>query len=110
MTQFEVAQILAASDGITREEMDAFAAESHRRAHESWESGHFAAEMVPVPDQDAEGVETDAILDRDEGIRPETDRRDAGRARTGGQVGPRSGAGHHRRATPRRCPTARRPC
>ena len=32
MTQFEVAQILADRFGITREAMDAFAAESHRRA------------------------------------------------------------------------------
>ena len=72
MTQFEVAQILARREGITREEMDALAAESHRRAHESWESGHFAAETVPVPIRTPEGVETDAILDRDEGIRPES--------------------------------------
>ena len=52
--------------------MDALAAESHRRAHESWESGHFAAETLPVPIRTPEGVDTDAILDRDEGIRPES--------------------------------------
>jgi len=72
MTQFEVAQILARREGITREEMDAYAAESHRRAHESWESGHFAAETVPVPIRSPEGTDTDAVLDRDEGIRPES--------------------------------------
>jgi acetyl-CoA acetyltransferase family protein len=72
MTQFEVAQILAREEGITREEMDALAAESHRRAHESWESGHFGAETVPVPLKDEDGRTTDAVLDRDEGIRPES--------------------------------------
>ena len=46
MTQFEVSQILADRDGITREDMDAFSAESHRRAHENWENGHFDAEVL----------------------------------------------------------------
>jgi len=72
MTQFEVAQILARREGITREEMDAYSAESHRRAHANWESGHFAAETVPVPIRTPEGVDGDAVLDRDEGIRPES--------------------------------------
>ncbi len=72
MTQFEVAQILARREGISREAMDALAAESHRRAHENWENGHFAAETLPVPIKDADGTTTDAILDRDEGIRPES--------------------------------------
>ncbi len=72
MTQFEVAQILARQDGVSREAMDAFAAESHRRAHESWENGHFGNETVPVPVKDDQGRSTDVVLDRDEGIRPET--------------------------------------
>ncbi|HVN51413.1 MAG TPA: thiolase family protein [Acidimicrobiales bacterium] len=72
MTQFEVAQILARREGITREEMDAYAAESHRRAHESWETGHFAAETVAVPIRTPEGTESGAVLERDEGIRPES--------------------------------------
>ena len=72
MTQFEVAQILARRDGIGRQDMDAFAAESHRRAHASWESGHFAGETVPVPIKDGEGHVTDSVLERDEGIRPES--------------------------------------
>jgi acetyl-CoA acyltransferase len=72
MTQFEVAQILADKDGIGRDEMDAYAAESHRRAQAAWDSGHFAGEVVPVPVNDAEGNVTDAELRQDEGIRPET--------------------------------------
>ena len=37
--QFWVAQVLADRFGVTREEMDAFALESHRRAAESTDSG-----------------------------------------------------------------------
>jgi acetyl-CoA acetyltransferase family protein len=71
-TQFEVSQILAERYGITREDMDAYAVESHRRAQENWDNGHFARETVPVPRKDDEGRETGEILDRDEGIRPES--------------------------------------
>jgi acetyl-CoA acetyltransferase family protein len=56
------AELLADEFGITREEQDAFAVASHRRA-EAWDAGVFDAEIVPVP-----GVE----LRRDEGIRPDS--------------------------------------
>ena len=71
-TQFEVSQILAERYEITREDMDAFSVESHRRAHENWENGHFARETVSVPRRDGEGNETGEMLERDEGIRPES--------------------------------------
>jgi acetyl-CoA acetyltransferase family protein len=70
--QFWVAQELAKRYGITREDMDAYAAESHRRAWESTESGFFASEIVPVPIKDENGEITADVLDRDEGIRPAT--------------------------------------
>jgi acetyl-CoA acetyltransferase family protein len=72
MTQFEVAQILADKHGITRDEMDEFAARSHRRAHDNTVNGHFAREIVPVPVRDADGRDTGEVLTVDEGIRPET--------------------------------------
>jgi acetyl-CoA acyltransferase len=72
MMQFEVAQILADRFGITRDDMDAFAVESHRRAHENTENGHFAREIVPVPLKDADGERTGATMTADEGIRPTT--------------------------------------
>jgi acetyl-CoA acyltransferase len=72
MTQFEVAQILAGKWGISREEMDAFAVESHRRAQVATESGAFATEIVPVPVRDDEGNETGEVMEADEGIRPGT--------------------------------------
>jgi acetyl-CoA acetyltransferase family protein len=68
-TQFEVSQILAARWKIGREDMDAYAVESHRRAAESTDSGHFATEIVPVPRRDEHGVETGELVEHDEGIR-----------------------------------------
>ena len=67
--QFRVAQVLADRWKISREDMDAYALESHRRAAEAWDSGHFAKEAVPVPIRDEEGRETGALLETDEGIR-----------------------------------------
>ena len=69
--QFWVAQVLADKYGVSREEMDAFALESHRRAAANAESGWFAQESVPVPLRDAEGNATGALLEADEGIRPQ---------------------------------------
>jgi acetyl-CoA acetyltransferase family protein len=67
--QFWVAQVLADKFGITRDEMDAYALESHRRAAENTDSGHFAREIVPVPLIDDDGNLTDNVLVADEGIR-----------------------------------------
>jgi acetyl-CoA C-acetyltransferase len=39
---------VAAKHGITREEQDAFALNSHRRATAAWEEGRFDAEVIPV--------------------------------------------------------------
>src|SRR5262245_44567100 len=68
--QFWVAQVLADKWGITREEMDAYALQSHRRAAENTDNGFFAGEIVPVPRKDAEtGALTGETLTADEGIR-----------------------------------------
>ncbi len=67
--QFRVAQVLADRWGVTREQMDEYALESHRRAVASWDSGHFANETVPVPLKGDDGAFTGATLDVDEGIR-----------------------------------------
>jgi len=67
--QFRVAQVLADRWGLTREEMDEFSLESHRRAVDSWDSGHFAAETVPVPIKDEDGKLTGDVLETDEGMR-----------------------------------------
>jgi len=67
--QFWVAQVLADKWGITREEMDEFALQSHARAAAGTDDGFFAGEIVPVPIKDEEGNLTGEMLATDEGIR-----------------------------------------
>ena len=61
------ADIIASLDGLSREDLDAFAARSHERASKAWEEGRFNRTVVPVKDQN--GI---TLLDRDETIRPGT--------------------------------------
>ena len=42
------AENIAAKYGITREEQDAFALESHRRAANALDKGHFSSQIVPI--------------------------------------------------------------
>jgi acetyl-CoA acetyltransferase family protein len=67
--QFEVAQTLAERWKITREEMDAYALDSHARAAAVVDAGAQAGEVEPVPIRDAAGNETGELLSSDEGIR-----------------------------------------
>src|SRR6202035_1356406 len=41
-------ELVAEKHGITREQQDAYALESHRRASVAWREGRFDAEVVPV--------------------------------------------------------------
>src|ERR1700722_19400459 len=41
-------EVVAEKHGITREQQDAFALESHRRATVAWREGRFDAEVMPV--------------------------------------------------------------
>jgi acetyl-CoA C-acetyltransferase len=56
--------------GIGREEQDAWSARSHKRAAAAWEEGRMAEEVVAVevPQRRGEAI----VVDRDEGIRPES--------------------------------------
>jgi acetyl-CoA acyltransferase len=64
------AEFLAQTQGISREEQDAFALRSHQRATAAQSSGEFKDEMVPVWGRDEGG---DRILvDRDQCVRPDT--------------------------------------
>jgi acetyl-CoA C-acetyltransferase len=51
------AENIAAKYGITREEQDAFALESHRRAAAALEKGYFRDQIVPVEVKTKKGVE-----------------------------------------------------
>jgi len=55
--------------GLTRRDLDAFAAESHRRADEAQRAGKFDGEIVPVMISRDGGS---ALVTRDDGIRPGT--------------------------------------
>ena len=66
------AELIAEKWNITREELDAFSVESHKRAARATEEGRFQNEIIPVKVRDTNGNETDEIFDYDEGIRPES--------------------------------------
>jgi acetyl-CoA acyltransferase len=64
------AEFLAQTQGISREEQDAFALRSHRRATAAQEAGEFSGELIPVYGRNEAG---DLILvDRDQCVRPDT--------------------------------------
>ncbi|MFC3526786.1 acetyl-CoA C-acetyltransferase [Paracoccus mangrovi] len=68
------ADIIATEYGFTREQADALAVESQRRAGVAWAENRFAKSIVPVRDQN--GL---IILDRDEYMRPGTTVEDLGK-------------------------------
>ncbi len=75
----ETAENLAREFGITREEADRYAAQSHQRAHAAARDGRFHDEMVPVSVPQRRGEPL--VLDHDEGVRPEADMDSLGRLR-----------------------------
>jgi len=61
------ADLLATKYGLTRENCDAYAVESQRRAAQAWAEGRFAKSVVPV--RDIIGL---PVLERDETVRGDT--------------------------------------
>ncbi|HNM77722.1 MAG TPA: thiolase family protein [Tepidiformaceae bacterium] len=82
LSMTQTAQNAAEVYGLTREEMDQFAVDSHRKAVAAYEKGIYKDEIIPLeveePVFDAEGNWVEAehgkkiIFDRDECIRPGT--------------------------------------
>jgi acetyl-CoA C-acetyltransferase len=68
MPQGVSADLIATKYGFSRDDVDAYAVESQKRAAHSWEKGYFKKSVVPV--KDINGL---TILDRDEHMRPSTD-------------------------------------
>jgi acetyl-CoA C-acetyltransferase len=66
------AEMIAAKYVISREEQDAFAVESHRRAAAATAAGFFRDEILPVEVPPAKKGEKPRLFDADESIRPET--------------------------------------
>jgi acetyl-CoA C-acetyltransferase len=61
------ADLIATLEGFSREDVDAFAAESQRRAEIAQKDGRFDRSLIPVKDLDG-----NVVLDRDEHPRPGT--------------------------------------
>ncbi|CDZ43331.1 acetyl-CoA C-acetyltransferase [Neorhizobium galegae] len=68
MPQGVSADLIATKYGFTRDDVDAYAVESQKRAGKAWDAGYFKNSVIPVKDQN--GL---TILDRDEHMRPTTD-------------------------------------
>src|SRR5437588_1322090 len=65
VSQFRGAEMIAEKWGISREEMEAFAFESHRRAARATDEGRFQPEIVPLGDVTVdEGFRRDTSLEK----------------------------------------------
>lgn len=67
------ADLIATKYGFTRDDVDAYAVESQKRAAKAWDDGRFAKSVVPV--RDVNGL---TILAKDEHMRPQTDMQSLG--------------------------------
>jgi len=88
--------------GVTREEMDKFAAESFRKAEEAQKAGFFDEEIVPIKVmvKNADGNTEEVTLTKDEGIRPGTTAEKLGKIRSAfPQWGPTTTGGNASQVT-----------
>ncbi|MFQ5346410.1 MAG: acetyl-CoA C-acetyltransferase [Rhodothalassiaceae bacterium] len=67
------ADLIATKYGYSRDDLDAYAVESQKRAKRAWDEGRFQRSIVPVKD-----VIGEIVLDHDEHMRPETDMQSLG--------------------------------
>ena len=65
-SQFMGAEMIVKKHGFTKDDLDRFALDSHRKAAEATKSGAFEAEILPVEIEPPEGTEMHTV---DEGIR-----------------------------------------
>ncbi|QDZ00276.1 acetyl-CoA C-acetyltransferase [Nitratireductor mangrovi] len=68
MPQGVSADLIATKYGFSRDDVDAYAVESQKRADAAWKDGRFKDSVIPIKDQN--GLN---ILDHDEHMRPTTD-------------------------------------
>src|SRR5476649_1867726 len=68
MPQGISADLIATKYGFSRDDVDAYAVESQKRAAAAWSAGYFKNSIAPV--KDANGL---SLLDHDEHMRPKTD-------------------------------------
>ena len=67
------ADLIATKYGYSRDDVDAYAVESQKRAARAWNENRFARSILPIRD-----VIGEVVLDRDELMRPETDMQSLG--------------------------------
>ena len=67
------ADLIATKYGYSRDDVDAYAVESQKRAAKAWDEKRFAKSILPIRD-----VIGEVVLDRDELMRPETDMQSLG--------------------------------
>ncbi len=67
------ADLIATKYGFSREDCDAYAVESQRRAKKAWDEGRFTKSILPIRD-----VIGEVVLDHDEHMRPEADMQSLG--------------------------------
>ncbi len=61
------ADLIATLEGFSREDVDAYAVESQKRAAHAWDKGYFSGSVIPIKDHIGR-----TVLDRDEHMRPGT--------------------------------------
>jgi len=66
------AENVAARYGVSREDQDAFAFESHRKAAAAWEAGLFDEEVIPVTVPPAHRKASETMFTRDECVRADS--------------------------------------
>ncbi|SDY14711.1 acetyl-CoA C-acetyltransferase [Thermoactinomyces sp. DSM 45892] len=87
MSMGHTAEEVSKRYNVTREDQDAFAVESHRKAFEAIQSGKFKDEIVPVPvvehfvDEKGKLQKKEIVFDTDEGVRPGTSAETLGKLR-----------------------------
>lgn len=76
LNQFEAAERIAKNRGISRDDVNALAVESQRRARVAWDEGRFDNEVIkveaPVLDDEGKPTGETRLVERDQGLRETT--------------------------------------
>lgn len=74
--QFQAVERIVKNRGLTREDVDAFACESQRRAKVAWEEGRFDSQIIPVEapvlGEDGQPTGEMRLVTKDQGLRDTT--------------------------------------
>ena len=65
-------ELVAEKHGITREQQDAYAVESHRKAAAAWKEGRFVDEVMPVTLPPKKKGAPPTVVTMDESVRPDS--------------------------------------